>query len=112
MTKSFFGNENFNLENFGWRTFDPGRDLEIEILEDENFHENGRTIIFLVGLAPLQLHPTLFPLVQMLLGDRVSHLSTDIEEHFSRGVEVKSGDVEMAEHGQSEFSFEDSKKSV
>jgi hypothetical protein len=46
MKKIIFGNENFNLENFGWRTFDPGRDLEIEILEDENFHENGRTIIF------------------------------------------------------------------
>ena len=94
MTKSFFGNENFNLENFGWRTFDPGRDLEIDFLEDENFHENGRTIIFLVGIELGFI--LFFPSVEHLLSDRMSHFSTDIEEYFSRRVEVKTRNKDMS----------------
>ena len=49
----------------------------------------------------------LFPLVEHLLSDMVTHFESDFDELGRRGVEVEGGDVDVAKHGECQIFFKD-----
>ena len=102
-----FGRENakINSKNIWGGDRESGRDLEIEKKRIPFSHENMEERIFLsFEFSKIR---DLFPLVEHLLSDMVTHLESDFDELSRRGVEVEGGDIDVAKHGECQILFKD-----
>lgn len=107
-----FGTENakINSKNIWGGDRESGRDLEIEKKRIRYSHERMEETASL-SLEFLQVR-VLFPLVEHLLRDLVTHLASDGLEIGGGRIEIEGGDIDVAKHGDGQSFFEDGVQSI